>query len=145
MAELNKYKMYINGEWVESESGEYFESYNPATGEPWCLVAKGGEEDVNRAVTAARRAFSDRRWASLTYTERGRMLRRLGDLLAANALDLARFETLDNGKLIREMSGQLKYLPEFYYYYAGLADKIHGETLPIDKQDMFAFSVREPL
>ncbi|WP_134704374.1 aldehyde dehydrogenase [Ammoniphilus sp. YIM 78166] len=145
MAELKKYRMYINGEWVESSSGEYFESYNPATAEPWCLVAKGTEADVDRAVQAAQDAFEHASWRSLTYTQRGKLLRRLGDLIAARVEDLAVYETLDNGKLIREMRGQLQYLPEFFYYYAGLADKIHGETLPIDKPDMFAFTTREPL
>ncbi|MFP3121776.1 aldehyde dehydrogenase [Ectobacillus funiculus] len=145
MTELTKYQMYINGEWVESSSGEYFMSYNPATGEPWCQVAKGTSEDVERAVKAAHRAFENSKWTSMTYSQRGKLLRRLGDLIAERFDHLATYETLDNGKLIREMRGQLQYLPEFYYYYAGLADKIHGETLPIDKKDMFVFTSREPL
>ncbi|MFC7394137.1 aldehyde dehydrogenase [Scopulibacillus cellulosilyticus] len=145
MSELKKYRMYINGEWVESVSGEYFPSYNPATGEPWCQVAKGTAEDVDRAVRAANKAFSNPEWSNMTYTERGRLVRKLGELIADRVDELAEFETLDNGKLIREMRGQLSYQPEFYYYYAGLADKIHGEVLPIDKRDMFVFSSREPL
>lgn len=145
MTELTKYKMYINGEWVESSSGEYFTSYNPATGEPWCQVAQGTSEDVETAVRVAHQAFENSTWASMTFSQRGKLLRRLGDLIAENYQKLANYETLDNGKLIREMRGQLQYLPEFYYYYAGLADKIHGETLPIDKKDMFVFTSREPL
>ncbi|PMC34285.1 carnitine dehydratase [Bacillus sp. UMB0899] len=143
--ELKKYKMFINGEWMEPSSGEYFPSYNPATAEPWCYVAKGSSEDVDRAVQSAHQAFLHSEWASMTYTERGRLVRKLGDLIAEKADELAQFESLDNGKLIREMRGQLSYLPEFFYYFAGLADKIHGQTLPIDKKDMFAFTTREPL
>jgi len=143
--QLKRYRMYINGQWTDSVSGETFESYNPATGEPWSIVPKGNSEDVDRAVRAAYQAFEDSSWSRMTYTQRGKLLRRLGDLIAERAEELAKFETLDNGKLLREMRGQLNYLPEFYYYFAGLADKIHGETLPIDKPDMFVFAGREPL
>ncbi|PIC69863.1 carnitine dehydratase [Sporosarcina sp. P16b] len=142
---LKRYKMYVNGEWIESESGKYFPSYNPATGEAWCEVAEGTEEDVNRAVQAAHEAFHHSEWAEMTYTERGKLVHKLGELISQNIEELAEFETKDNGKLLREMRGQLTYLPEFFYYYAGLADKIHGQTMPIDKKDIFAFTTREPL
>ena len=145
MKELKKYQMYINGAWVESSSGEYFDSYNPATEEAWCQVAKGNAEDVNRAVQSAHNAFLHSGWTDMTFTERGRLVRKLGELIAIHSEELAKVESLDNGKLIREMRGQVKYLPEFFYYYAGLADKIHGQTLPIDKKDMFAFTSKEPL
>lgn len=134
MKELKKYQMYINGEWVESSSGEYFDSYNPATEEAWCQVAKGNVEDVNHAVQSAHNAFLHSGWTDMTFTERGRLVRKLGELIAIHSEELAKVESLDNGKLIREMRGQVKYLPEFFYYYAGLADKIHGQTLPIDKK-----------
>ncbi|WP_240377503.1 aldehyde dehydrogenase [Bacillus piscicola] len=145
MEALKKYDMYINGEWTASSDGQYFESFNPATGQPWCYVAQGTSEDVERAVKAADNAFYNKDWADMTYTKRGHLLRKLGDLLSENVEELAEFETRDNGKLIREMKAQLTYMPEFFYYYAGLADKIQGETLPIDKKDMFVFSEREPL
>jgi acyl-CoA reductase-like NAD-dependent aldehyde dehydrogenase len=145
MENVKKYNMYIGGEWVEPTGGEYFESINPATEKPWCYIAKGNEEDVEKAVLAAHHAFNSSEWANMTYTKRGHLLRKLGDLLATHASELAKYETLDNGKLIREMRGQLNYLPEFFYYYAGMADKIHGETLPIDKENMFVFSTREPI
>ncbi|PIC57828.1 carnitine dehydratase [Sporosarcina sp. P12(2017)] len=137
--------MYINGEWVDSVSGEYFNSYNPATGEAWCQVAKGTESDVDHAVQAAHAAFNNPEWSEMTYTERGKLVHKLGSLIAQNIDELAKYETMDNGKLLREMKGQLTYLPEFFYYYAGLADKIHGQTLPMDKKDIFAFTTREPL
>lgn len=137
--------MYINGAWVDSSSGEQYSSINPATGEPWCTVPQGTAADVDQAVRAAHEAFVNPRWASMSYSQRGKLLHRLGELIAEHADELARYETLDNGKLIREMRGQLRYLPEFYYYYGGLADKISGDTLPIDKSDMFVFSLREPV
>ncbi len=145
MMELKKYNMYINGEWTPSSDERYFKSYNPATGEAWCEVAEATAEDVDRAVKAAQDAFENSEWTKMTYTQRGRLVSKLGDLIADNVEELATFETTDNGKLIREMRGQLRYLPEFYYYFGGLADKIQGSTLPIDKRDMFAFTTREPL
>lgn len=145
MTELKKYNMYINGEWTPSSDGKYFKSYNPATGEAWCEVAEATAEDMDRAVKAAQDAFENSEWTNMTYTQRGRLVSKLGDLIADNVEELATFETTDNGKLIREMRGQLSYLPEFYYYFGGLADKIQGSTLPIDKRDMFAFTTREPL
>ncbi|SDJ10185.1 aldehyde dehydrogenase [Alteribacillus bidgolensis] len=145
MSELKKYNMYIGGEWVPSSDHQYFESFNPATGQPWCQIAQGTKEDVEKAVKTAHDAFFSDKWADMTYTERGHLLRKLADLLTEHVNELAEFETLDNGKLIREMKGQLHYMPEFLYYYAGLADKIQGETLPVDKKNMFVFSEREPL
>jgi len=145
MAELEKLKMYIDGEWVDPLSGEYFESFNPYTGEPWSLVPRGTAEDVERAVAAAKRAFNGGDWAGMTATARGHMLRRLGDLVAENAERLAEIEVRDNGKLIAEMGMQLKYIPQWYYYFGGLADKIEGSVLPIDKPDHFTYTSYEPL
>jgi len=145
MAELAKLKMYINGEWVNPASGDYFESFNPFTGKPWVLVPRGGPDDVDRAVGAARQAFNAGEWPKLTPTARGHLLRRLGDLVADNADKLAELEVRDNGKLIAEMGMQLKYIPQWYYYFAGLADKIEGAVLPIDKADHFTYTTHEPL
>jgi acyl-CoA reductase-like NAD-dependent aldehyde dehydrogenase len=77
--------------------------------------------------------------------ERGRLLRKLGDLLAERSEELGRIETVDTGKLLKETRWQAKYIAEFFHYYAGAADKLHGETLPIDKPDMIAMTLREPL
>jgi len=145
MAEPEKLQMYINAEWTDPASGEYFESFNPFTGLPWALVPRGGAEDVDRAVSAARQAFNTGEWPKLTPTARGHLLRRLGDLVAENAEHLAEMEVRDNGKLIAEMGMQLKYIPQWYYYFAGLADKIEGAVLPIDKADHFAYTTHEPL
>ena len=141
---LQKYTMFIGGQWIEAASGEYFESYDPYTAEPWCLIPKANAEDVDRAVQAAHAAFTTGDWPKLHPSQRGMLMRRLGDLLAENADALARTEVRDNGKLISEMAGQVNYLPQWYYYYGGLADKIEGAVIPIDKP-AFNFTRHEPL
>ena len=145
MAELEKLKMYINGERVEPASGEYFETHNPYTGKPWAMVARGGDADANRAVEAAKAALENSEWADLNATQRGHLLRRLGDLAAENAERLGALEVKDNGKLIAEMGMQCQYLVQWYYYFAGLADKIEGAVLPIDKPATFTYTRQEPL
>jgi aldehyde dehydrogenase (NAD+) len=137
--------MLIAGERVDASSGEHFESFNPYTGKPWALIPRGTSADVDRAVAAARSAFQDPTWRNLTATQRGVLLHRLGDLVAANADALAEFETRDNGKLINEMSAQLHYLPQWFHYFGGLADKIEGRVIPIDRPGMFNFTLEEPL
>jgi acyl-CoA reductase-like NAD-dependent aldehyde dehydrogenase len=142
---MDKYRHYIDGELVETSSGAYFESYDPYLGEPWALVARGDAADVDRAVQAALRAFSDGAWPGLTPSQRGALLRRLGDLVARDAKRLAELEVRDNGKLIAEMAAQLNYVPNWYYYFGGLADKIEGAVLPLDKKGYFNFTRHEPL
>jgi aldehyde dehydrogenase (NAD+) len=142
---LTRHDHYIAGEWVPPADGEYFPSVNPATGQPWYEAARGGAADVDRAVRAARAAFEAPSWRDLTQTRRGRLLRRLGDLIAENADHLARQETLDNGKLLREMRAQLTALPEYYFYYAGLADKIHGDVIPSNQRAVLNYTLREPV
>ena len=102
-------------------------------------------DDVDRAVRAAEAAGISGRWASMTPTERGKCLRRLGDLLADASETLGRIETRDTGKMFKETRWQAKYIAEYFHFYAGAADKIEGRTLPIDKPDMFVFTNREPL
>ncbi len=143
--DLPKYRMYIDGDWAEPSSGEYFESFNPYTGKPWSLVARGGKADAERAVEAAYAAFTSGAWPRLTASQRGALLRRLGDLIARDAQRLAEIEVRDNGKLIAEMGAQLRYLPNWYYYFGGLADKIEGSVIPIDKPATFNFTRHEPV
>ena len=142
---MQRYRMLIDGNWVEAGDGKSFKSLNPATGEAWCEIPEATAEDVNRAVEAAHRAFSEGPWARMLPSERGRLLRRLADLLAAKSEELGRIETVDTGKMLKETRWQAKYIAEFYHFYAGAADKLHGETLPIDKPDMLAMTLREPL
>ena len=122
-----------------------FDSSNPTTGEVWARVPEATAEDVDRAVRAAHRAFVSGPWAEDDPSARGRCLRRLGDLLAERSEDLGRTETVDTGKMLKETRWQAKYIAEFFHFYAGCADKIAGETLPIDKPDLFVFTRREPL
>ena len=138
-------QMLIGGEWVDSRSGRTFESFDPYTGKPWALVPRAAPEDVGAAVAAARAAFRDTSWRDLSATDRGVLLARVGDLLAERAEELAQLETRDNGKLISEMGAQLRYLPQWFRYYAGLADKLEGRVIPIEKPGMFNFTLEEPL
>jgi (Z)-2-((N-methylformamido)methylene)-5-hydroxybutyrolactone dehydrogenase len=143
--EVRKYRMLIGGEWVGAQSGKTFESTNPYTGRVWATAPEADEEDVDRAVKAAREAFDEGPWGTMTGTERARLMRRLAELIAENADDLAIVESTDNGKLIREMGGQLNALPEWYYYFAGAADKIQGETIPSHNPSFFVYTRREPM
>lgn len=145
MTDIQQYKMLIDGQWVAASDGKVFDSINPATGEVWCQVPEATAEDVEQAVVAADHAFNDGPWASMSATERGHCLRRLGDLLAEHSDALGVTETTDTGKLLKETRWQAKYISEFFHFFAGCADKVHGETLPIDKPDLFVFTNREPL
>ena len=145
MRDIKNYQMLINGDWVDASDGGVFESINPSTQTVWSRVPEATEEDVNRAVSAAHNAFSEGPWSKLTPTERGKCLRKLGDLLADHSENLGRIETIDTGKMLKETRWQAKYIAEFFHFFAGCADKVSGETLPIDKPDMFVFTKREPL
>lgn len=136
-------KMYIGGEWVEATDGKVFDSYNPYTGKPWAKIPRGGPDDVNCAVEAAHLAFDN--WRNTIPSKRGALLYKLGDLIARDADQLAKIEVDDNGKLIAEMQGQLRYIPRWFHYYGGLADKIEGALIPTDKPDMLNYTRYEPL
>ncbi len=142
---LKHYRHYIGGEWVDAADGATFESFNPATGEPWYTAARGSAEDMQRAVAAAKKAFEAPTWRGLTATKRGHLVHKLGDLIAENAERLAIAESTDNGKLIREMRVQLAVLPEYYWYFAGLADKNGGDVIPALRREILNYTLREPL
>src|SRR5437667_2321770 len=142
---MQHYDLYIDGEYRKPLGGAYFESFDPYAGKPWALIAKGSSEDVQRAVEAAHRAFHAPAWRGITASARGQLLRRLGDLIAANAERLGKIETRDNGKLLAEMLAQVRYMPQWFYYYGGLADKIEGSVIPTDKPKMFTYTQYEPL
>lgn len=139
------YPLYINGEW--DDGAETLTSQNPATARDWARFAAADEERVNRAVSAARQAVDDAsgEWRQMTATARGKCLSRLADLVEENAEHIAKIETQDSGKLYAETSTQTRYVADYYRYYAGLADKIQGATLPIDKPDLSVFTTREPI
>ncbi|PLZ00011.1 carnitine dehydratase [Burkholderia sp. WAC0059] len=142
---MQRYQLYIDGERCEPDSRQWFDSDNPFTGTPWAEIARGNATDVAKAVHAAHRAFSAAEWRDLSHSARGALLCRFADLLAANAARLAEIEVKDNGKLYAEMYGQLSYLPQWYRYYGGLADKVQGDVIPLDKKGYFNFTRKEPL
>jgi aldehyde dehydrogenase (NAD+) len=144
-ASTARYRLYIDGAEADPASGAWFDTYDPYTGKPWTQIPQGNAEDVDRAVRAAHRSFSEGPWAQLTASQRGALLHRLGDLVAREAKRLAELEVRDNGKLIAEMQAQLNYLPQWYYYFGGLADKIQGAVIPLDKKGYFNFTRNEPL
>lgn len=141
---LRHFPMLIDGDWVDAADGARFETVNPFDGKAWATAPSAGAQDVRRAVAAAERALEGP-WGSMSATERGGLIRRLGQLLAAAAPDLALIETTDNGKVLRETSAQLAGLPAVYDYFAGAADKIHGETIPAPQTNFFTYTRREPI
>ena len=142
---MKTYQHYIDGQYVDPVGGRWFDSVDPFRGEAWARIPQGCAKDVDRAVTAANRALREGPWATLTATGRGKLMLRLADLVAQNAQRLAELEVRDNGKLMAEMLGQMNYHPEWWRYFGGLADKIEGRVMPIDKPNMFAFSTQEPV
>ncbi|MBV8094788.1 MAG: aldehyde dehydrogenase [Acetobacteraceae bacterium] len=137
--------MYIDGAWCDAISGRTFETKNPYTGEVWARLPQADHRDVDRAVRAAHAAFTTGPWAQMTASDRGLLLYRLADVIAANTERLADLEVRDNGKLRVEMLGQMKYLPRWFQYYGGLADKVQGHVTPIDKKGMFHYIIYEPV
>ena len=144
MTKLKEYKMFIDGEWVNSESKKSFKTLNPETNEPWALVPEASAKDVDKAVKAAQKAFEGE-WPKLFPRERGNFLRKIGNQLRENAELLGKIETTDTGKLFKETNKQANYIAEYYDYYAGLADKIEGTVLPIDKPNIQVITTRIPI
>ncbi|WP_416401163.1 aldehyde dehydrogenase [Alicycliphilus denitrificans] len=142
---MQRYSLRIDGQACTPQGGEWFETQNPYTGEAWAEIPRGDARDVDAAVQAAHRALTSGPWGQLTPTQRGALMRKLGDLIARDAARLAATEVRDNGKLLAEMQGQLNYIPQWFYYYGGLADKVQGSTLPLDKKGYFAFTRHEPV
>ena len=144
MAELVRYEMLIGGKWVGASNSDHFESFNPATKQSWASFPAATTDDVNDAVAAAKAAL-DGPWGKMSATERGKCLNRLADLLAEHSEAIGRIETTDTGKMFKETRWQCTYIAEYLRFFGGAADKLNGETLPIDKPDMFVFTQREPL
>jgi betaine-aldehyde dehydrogenase len=138
------YKMFINGEFVDAHSKKTFEAINPANQEVLGIVPDGDREDVNRAVSAARKCFDSGAWPGKTHQERGRILLRLADVVRNRTEELARLECLNNGKPIVEAEGDLGDVATCFEYYGGLATKIHGEVLPVP-DNALALALKEPI
>ncbi|WP_290689041.1 MULTISPECIES: aldehyde dehydrogenase [unclassified Haematobacter] len=144
MSGLERFTNTVNGQETASRTGRWLVSEDPFTGKPWAEVPHCDADDARAAIEAAHAAFKGP-WSRMTATARGKLLRRFADLIETNADRLAEIETRDNGKLYAEMSGQVRYLPEYYHYFGGLADKIEGAVLPSDKPDIFSYTRHEPL
>src|ERR671918_2125645 len=139
-----KYQLFIDGKWVDSESGKTFSTPNPATGEQLAEVAEADKADIDKAVAAARRAFEGK-WSRMSARDRGKLLYKLSQLIEHNSADLAVLETADNGKPIKEsLYVDLPQVVENFEYFAGWATKIEGETIPVPGK-MFNYTLREPV
>ena len=144
MPELKKYKMFIGGQWVDSDTKKTFETLNPEDNKPWAVVPEASASDVDKAVQAAQKAFEGD-WPKILPRERAKFLRAIGNKLRDNAELLGKIETIDTGKLYRETNKQANYIAEYYDYYAGMADKVEGTVLPIDKPNIQAITSRIPI
>jgi betaine-aldehyde dehydrogenase len=139
-----KYQLFIDGKFVDAESGKTFTTPNPATGETLAEVAEADKADIDKAVEAARRAYQGK-WSKMSARDRGRLLYKLSQLIEEHSQELAELETSDNGKPIRESSYvDLPQVVENFEYFAGYATKIEGETIPVPGQ-MFNYTLREPI
>jgi len=139
------YQLYIDGSWVSGSTNQKMDAQNPANGENWATFDCAAKSDVDRAVKSARRALTEKSWCNISQTQRGKLLYKLANLIEENAGIIGQIETNDSGKLLAETSTQTGYVADYYRYYAGLADKIEGSVLPIDKPDMHVFTKREPI
>ena len=134
--------LYIGGEWVPPRDGGMLASIDPSTGQTWATVAFGGPKDIDAAVAAAREAFGP--WSRRPGHERAALLRRFADLYANAAPDLARLETRDNGRALRESRADIGSHATAYHWWASLADKNSGRTIPVDDK-VHAFTTRVPV
>ena len=142
---VHQTECFIGGRWTPSVSGKTFDTINPATEEVIAQVAEGDKEDVDLAVAAARKAFEQGPWGKMDARERGRLMHKLADLMEENIDELAALETLDNGKPIRDSrNADLPLAIDCLRYYAGYADKIHGQTIPV-RGNYFTYTRREPV
>jgi len=144
MTKIKNFKMFINGQWVDSETGNTIETLNPENNEVWATVPEASTKDVDKAVRAAQNAFENS-WANLHPRDRAKYLRSLANQLRENAEHLGTIETKDTGKIYRETKTQANYIAEYYDYFAGLADKVEGTVVPIDKPDMQVTTTRIPI
>ena len=139
-----QYQLLIDGKWVDAASGKTFTTLNPATGEVLAEVAEADSADIDKAVGAARQAL-DGKWGKMSARDRGRLLYKLAQLIQARSPELAALETADNGKPIKEsLYVDLPDVAENFEYFAGWANKVMGETIPVPG-NFFNYTLREPL
>ena len=128
--------MYIDGEFVDAENNQSFESLNPENNKPWAIVPEASKKDIDRCIQSAKLAFHS--WSKTSAAERAKYLRAIGDKMFEQAEILGKTESIDSGKLLKETKFQSEYMKEYFYYYADLAESMKNETLipNIDKPDM---------
>ena len=141
---MKSYDLFIANEAVGGAGQDRFDSINPYNGEAWAHIPQASAAQVADAIAAARHAFNTT-WRKTTGKTRGQLLHKLADLLEQNAQRLGTVESTDNGKIIRETSSQMVFAARAYRFFAGAADKIFGDTIPLDQPDVFDFTRREPL
>jgi aldehyde dehydrogenase (NAD+) len=141
---MKRYQLFIGNEWVDPHSGAWFETDDPFTCEAWAEIPRANATDADRAVRAAEKALEGP-WGTMSATERGMLMHKLGTLIERDAEHLATIESRDNGKLFRDVLGQIRYMARYYYYFGGLADKIQGAVVPIDKPGILNFIRYEPM
>ena len=147
MVELKKYKYFVNNEWREPNTGKFFESENPANGSSWAEVAECCSDDVDLAVLAAKKAYYEGDWAEMLPSERGRYLRKIGEVISKYASKIGQVETTDNGKLPKQITPSLKensWSVDTWHYYAGMCDKFEGRLIPSEVRNLHNYLKWEP-
>jgi aldehyde dehydrogenase (NAD+) len=139
---MKDYGLFIDGAFVGQGAGPVFGSLNPYSGQPWAQLREAQAAEVDQAVEAARKAQV--KWWQLNGAARAEMLHRVADVIVEHAAEMAVFESTDNGKIIRETRGQMMFAARLFRFFAGYADKLYGQTIPMDQTTMFDFTVREP-
>lgn len=142
---MQRYQLFIDGVFVDGERREWIESQDPYHGTSWAEIAKASRADVDRAVSSAAKALHDGPWGKMSATGRGKILRKIGDLVVQYGERLAEVESRDNGKLLAEVRGQLGAIAGCWHYFAGLADKIQGSWVGVEQPETMAFTMREPI
>ena len=142
---MNKYKLYIAGEWRDSQGGEWFESENPFDGNHWCAIPRCDGADVDAAVRAAHDAFTGGPWSGMVAAERATLMRNAAERLRGIAPEIAALEVQDTGKRVVESEPQIAGAADWLDYYAGLADKVEGAVIPLPRADVFNYTLHEPL
>ena len=141
---MTRYQMLIGGELVDAEGDRRLDAVNPYTRDVFATIPDASSADVHAAVDAAQRAF-DRTWSTVSGAERARLMHRLADLIDERADELGRLESTDNGKILRETSGQARFAARNYRFFAGYADKLYGRTIPLDTASSLDYTLREPV
>lgn len=142
---MRKYQLFIDGVHTDPMSNQWIDTIDPYRGEVWAQIPLGNADDVAKAVAAAKTSMTIGPWATMSASARGNIMRRIGELVSENAEHLIEVEVRDNGKLRSEVEGGLRSIAQTWHYFSGLADKIQGSVIPVEKPETFAYTMREPI